>query len=106
MDNRNRRAPVALAADAPVAHFVIDFCLAGTRLYQLVEDFLPTLFEVHAIELLRISQRVLHRRSFDVSVLYEFLLLGRVDNFAAQTSRQIRSHAHLAPGTAMIAPVP
>jgi len=56
INNRNRRAPIALAADQPIAHFVSNLRLAFTLLLEPSDNLLASILAARTVKSARVHQ--------------------------------------------------
>ena len=108
MDHGDRRAPVALAADQPVAQPVGDRGLALALLLERGDDPPPALVGRQPAELAAVDEDLVVRVG-DVRLAEIGVLLARPRDDAADRQPELlgeRVVALVVRGTAMIAPVP
>ena len=73
MDHRNWRAPVPLARNQPVTHFVSSFASTRSLLFQPRDDLLTGIFTTRTVELPRIDQFAFTRVATNVCRIFRFI---------------------------------
>ena len=68
VDDRDRRAPVALSGDQPVSQAVIDLEIAFAAVFQHLGDRVARVIHLHAVELLGIDQHAVVAREGKIVV--------------------------------------